>query len=140
MTRGAELVLASVARLAALPSFTRTEAEAMHPGLFDMLEARSIVVAAGAVPASGQGNEGVLFGGEPLLNWDLAKQVIRFAEEELNASRRISLRYHLTTNLTLFPEDLIERAKLYRITFLVDVDGPENLHDASRARSIPAST
>lgn len=75
----------------------------------------------------------VFFGGEPLMNWPLAKKVINYCETELlrkNSGKKIF--YHLTTNLTLFPEDLIEWAKKYNITFLVDIDGPEDIHNKTR--------
>ncbi|HEY3359816.1 MAG TPA: radical SAM protein [Polyangia bacterium] len=75
----------------------------------------------------------VFFGGEPLLNWELAKQVIRHAEGPLkqqHPDKRV--RYHLTSNLALLPPDLIEWAHRHEITFLCDVDGPQPIHDACR--------
>ena len=75
----------------------------------------------------------VFFGGEPLLNWPLARQILRWLEEEWRPAfpgRRIHA--HITTNLTLFPDDLIELAQHHHMSFLVDVDGPPDLHDAQR--------
>jgi uncharacterized protein len=77
--------------------------------------------------------EVVLFGGEPLMNWGLAKKILHYCEEELlpkNPNK--SAHYHLTTNLTLFPPDLIEYTKKFNITYLVDIDGPEEIHDYTR--------
>jgi uncharacterized protein len=74
----------------------------------------------------------IFFGGEPLLNWPLAKEIIAYVEEELNVAGRITAHFHLTTNLTLFPPDLIDRARAHDISFLVDVDGPQEVHDALR--------
>lgn len=75
----------------------------------------------------------VFFGGEPLLNWPLAKEAIRYCEEELKpAHPGQTLTYHLTSNLTLFPNDLVAMARRYAITFLVDIDGPADLHDGIR--------
>ena len=75
----------------------------------------------------------VFFGGEPLMNWPLAKKIIDYSENTLlkeNKTKRIV--YHLTTNLTLFPSDLIETAKKYNMTFLVNIDGPEDIHNKTR--------
>lgn len=75
----------------------------------------------------------VFFGGEPLLNWPLAKTTIDYCEKELRpkAPER-KIHYHLTTNLTIFPVDLIEYSRRHGITFLVNVDGPEDIHNATR--------
>ncbi len=75
----------------------------------------------------------VFFGGEPLMNWNLAKKVIDYCNNNLiprNPGKQIA--YHLTTNLTLFPDDLIEVALQNNITFLVDIDGPEEIHNKTR--------
>jgi uncharacterized protein len=75
----------------------------------------------------------VFFGGEPLLNWPLAKAVIRFCEEVLKKQHKGKrIHYHLTTNLSVLPDDLIDMAKAHRISFLCDVDGPEAIHNACR--------
>jgi len=77
-----------------------------------------------------------LFGGEPMLNWDLGKKVVRYCEETLKPrypDKRIS--YGITTNLLLLPDDFIQVAQQYKIAVLCDVDGPEALHDLSRPLS-----
>jgi uncharacterized protein len=75
----------------------------------------------------------VFFGGEPLLNWPLAKAAIRYCEEALKPARPgQTFTYHITTNLTLFPDDLIKTARRYLISFLVDIDGPAEVHDRLR--------
>lgn len=77
--------------------------------------------------------EVVFFGGEPLLNWRLAKKIINYCETMLkpkNPEKKIQ--YHLTTNLTIFPDDLMETARKYKMTFLVNVDGPPDIHDITR--------
>jgi len=77
--------------------------------------------------------EVVFFGGEPLLNWPLAKKVILYCEDNLKGKHKDKgIHYHITSNLTVLPKDLIEWAKKYNITFLCDVDGPEAVHDACR--------
>ena len=75
----------------------------------------------------------VFFGGEPLLNWPLAKEIIVHCEEALRERHRGKTRqYHFTSNLSQLPPDLIEWARKYEISFLCDVDGPAEIHDRSR--------
>lgn len=77
--------------------------------------------------------EVVFFGGEPLLNWPLAKKIITYCEAILKKQHKgKEIHYHLTSNLTVLPPDLIEWAKKYKITFLCDIDGPENIHNECR--------
>ena len=77
--------------------------------------------------------EVIFFGGEPLLNWPLAKEVMAFCEGlSKNGARDKHLRFHLTTNLSFLPPDLIEVAKARNMSFLCDVDGPPEIHDACR--------
>jgi uncharacterized protein len=77
--------------------------------------------------------EVVFFGGEPLLNWPLAKQLILYCEDTLAPEHPDKkLHYHFTTNLSLLPPDLPDWAKRFGITFLCDVDGPPEIHDRAR--------
>jgi uncharacterized protein len=83
--------------------------------------------------SSGGKLEIVFFGGEPLLNWPLAKKVITYCENNLvEKNKDKEIRYHITSNLTILPSDLIEWAKRYNITFLCDIDGPEDIHNECR--------
>lgn len=75
----------------------------------------------------------VFFGGEPLLNWPLAKKVMTHCEKNLKKKYTDKeIRYHITSNLTILPNDLVEWAKRYKITFLCDIDGPEAIHNECR--------
>jgi uncharacterized protein len=75
----------------------------------------------------------IFFGGEPLLNWPLVKEIILFCENSLSEKRTDKqLKYHITSNLSLLPNDLVEWAQKYNITFLCDVDGPEPIHNRCR--------
>ena len=66
----------------------------------------------------------VFFGGEPLMNWPLIKDVIVFVEQKIKPyHKKKELKYHVTTNLTNLPEDFIPWVKQYNITILTDVDG-----------------
>ncbi len=73
------------------------------------------------------------FGGEPLLNWPLAKKVIKYCEDVLKRKYKDKkIKYHITSNLSFLPNDLIEWAKKYRISFLCDVDGVDEIHNICR--------
>ena len=75
----------------------------------------------------------VFFGGEPLLNWPLAKQVMTHCEQNLKGKYKDKeIHYHITSNLTILPHDLIEWAKRHKITFLCDIDGPADTHNQCR--------
>ena len=77
--------------------------------------------------------EVLFFGGEPLLNWPLAKEVILHCEKLLGERHKGKRRlYHFTSNLSFLPGDLIEWAKKYDISFLCDIDGPPEIHDRCR--------
>jgi len=73
------------------------------------------------------------FGGEPLLHWPVVKQVISRCESELRpANPDKKIRYHLTSNLTLRPPDLVEWVRRYKITVVCGIDGPPEIHDRCR--------
>jgi uncharacterized protein len=77
--------------------------------------------------------EVAFFGGEPLLQWPLIKEIIKRCEEELRpryGDKKIA--YHLTSNLTLCPPDLVEVVGRHKITVMCDVDGPPEIHDRCR--------
>jgi uncharacterized protein len=78
--------------------------------------------------------EVAFFGGEPLLNWPLLKEVMRCCETELQprySDKKIT--YHLTSNLTVGPKDLVEQIKGRNFTVMSDIDGPADIHDRCRA-------
>ena len=75
----------------------------------------------------------IFFGGEPLLNWPMAKEAIAHCELCLQGKHKGKQRhYHVTSNLSVLPNDLIEWAKRFSISFLCDVDGPPEVHDRCR--------
>lgn len=103
-----------------------------HPMMSEKVAYKAIETVFDSIRPDGS-LEVVFFGGEPLLNWPLAKKVINYCETILRPmARGKNVKYHLTTNLTLFPQDLIKTALRYNITFLVDVDGPEDIHNTTR--------
>jgi len=75
----------------------------------------------------------IFFGGEPLLNWKLIKECLIYIENTLRKKYKdIKMSFNMTSNMTILPTDFVEIAKKYRISILVDVDGPEELHDSAR--------
>jgi len=75
----------------------------------------------------------IFFGGEPLLNWPLAKDAILHCEKRLGENHKGKQRqYHFTSNLSFLPGDLIEWARKYDISFLCDIDGPPDIHNRAR--------
>ena len=77
--------------------------------------------------------EVAMFGGEPLLNWDLAKKTMDYAEVVLKPRYpEIEFRYHITSNLSFLPADFIDRVKKHKMTVLCDIDGVGGIHDACR--------
>jgi len=74
----------------------------------------------------------IYFGGEPLLNWKLIKQCIEYIDNDLKNRFDVKFKNHVTTNLTLLPEDFIDLAIKHDISVLVDIDGDKNIHNKMR--------
>lgn len=75
----------------------------------------------------------VFFGGEPLLNWPMVKKIILYCEKELKPVHGDkTIKYHLTSNLTVLPDDFLKWATEYKIGVLCDVDGEAQIHDQCR--------
>lgn len=66
------------------------------------------------------------FGGEPLLNWDVMKEVIE---------AHPSLKYGMTTNLTLLTDDMIDFIDKHNVGVLVSMDGLPHIHNRNRSNS-----
>lgn len=73
----------------------------------------------------------VFFGGEPLTNLPLIKDVVAYAEA-LAAKREKRVDFSLTTNATLLDERLVDWMDSHRFGISVSMDGPEALHDRHR--------
>jgi len=75
------------------------------------------------------------FGGEPLLAWKVVRAVILESEAQAR-TRRVPVRFHITTNGLLLDDAKVAFLSKRRCSLLVSLDGPEDLHNASRpARS-----
>lgn len=69
------------------------------------------------------------YGGEPLLEFDLIKKCVAYADSR-SEGRKVS--YNFTTNGTLLTEDKIEFLEKHDFAILVSLDGPQEVHDRHR--------
>jgi len=71
------------------------------------------------------------FGGEPLLNWDVVKDIVRYAREIERKSRK-KFRFTLTTNGLLIDDDVINFTNNHMKNVVLSLDGRPEIHDAMR--------
>ena len=71
-----------------------------------------------------------MFGGEPLMNWDVFKAVCDYVLEN-----NLKIRITATTNLTLLTDEMIDYIDELSIPILVSVDGIKEVHDKHRCNS-----
>ncbi|MDP2156528.1 MAG: radical SAM protein [Nitrospirota bacterium] len=72
-----------------------------------------------------------LFGGEPLLNWEVGEFLI---EEIARGAEQLGKRpfFHVTTNGTLISPEIARTIARHRVTVQVSVDGTKERHDRHR--------
>lgn len=68
------------------------------------------------------------FGGEPLLMFDLIKEVVSYARMIFDNT----VSFTITTNGTLITDEIAQFLAEHDFGIIVSVDGPENIHDAGR--------
>jgi uncharacterized protein len=73
----------------------------------------------------------VFFGGEPLTNVPLIKQVVDYAERRGRETDK-AVDFSLTTNATLLTPELISYFDSHRFGICVSMDGPRAVHDRNR--------
>ena len=73
----------------------------------------------------------VFFGGEPLSNLSLIKQVVEFAEARF-ADLGKPVDFTMTTNATLLTEEIVDWLNLHRFGISISMDGPKAIHDKNR--------
>jgi len=71
------------------------------------------------------------FGGEPLLNFQVVKEVILYALEKGEALNK-SFKFSLTTNATLLNKEITDFLKQYDVEVIFSLDGTPATHDAMR--------
>ena len=70
-----------------------------------------------------------LYGGEPLLQWDLLKDIVLFSEQELAGKL---LTFSLTTNASLLTEPMAAFLEEHDVGVLLSIDGIKPVNDANR--------
>ena len=71
------------------------------------------------------------FGGEPLMNWDVVKQLVAYARSiEKEAGK--NFRFTLTTNGVLVDDEVIEFANKEMHNVVMSIDGRKEVHDRVR--------
>ena len=75
----------------------------------------------------------ILYGGEALLNWKVAKQILEYisqlkAEDVLPSNTGITL----NTNGILITEEIARTLAHYNVSVAISVDGPKEVHDKMR--------
>lgn len=73
----------------------------------------------------------VFFGGEPLTNVPLIRQVVEYAEQRGTETGKL-VDFSLTTNATLLNPQTIEFFDAHRFGISVSIDGPRAIHDRHR--------
>ena len=77
-------------------------------------------------------------GGEPLLNWDILKQSILYAEF-LNKIAKKTLGFVICTNLIQITDEQINFCKKHNVEISTSLDGTKELHDCNRQSRICSS-
>ena len=73
----------------------------------------------------------VFFGGEPLSNLPLIKEIIAYCEQRFGTlGRRVD--FSLTTNATLLDEKTVDYLAAHNVGVAVSIDGPKAYHDRNR--------
>ncbi len=71
------------------------------------------------------------FGGEPLSNLKLIKEIISYANDFFG-SKNLKIGYGMTTNGTLLTKEIIHYLHDHRVDLTLSIDGPEALHNKTR--------
>ncbi len=74
-------------------------------------------------------------GGEPLLNFKVLKEIVRYTKE-VNKTVGKNLSFVVCTNLSLVTDEMLQFMKEEGVGVSTSVDGPAELHDFNRCRSI----
>ena len=71
------------------------------------------------------------YGGEPLLEFDLVRQIVEYAEVRSKSLGK-QIHFSVTTNGTLLREQIIDYLVEHHFIILVSFDGPKQMHDRYR--------
>ncbi len=70
-------------------------------------------------------------GGEPMMNWELIKEVTDYCELQQKETGRV-FRYTITTNGTIWNKEIEEFFKNKKFTVQISVDGTKEVHNCNR--------
>ncbi|GAA0783993.1 quinohemoprotein amine dehydrogenase maturation protein [Marinobacterium sediminicola] len=73
----------------------------------------------------------VFFGGEPLSNMPLIREVVAYCEKRF-ADLEATVDFTMTTNATLLTEELVDWFNAHRFGLTISMDGPKAMHDKNR--------
>jgi len=71
------------------------------------------------------------FGGEPLMNWDVCKDIVRYARS-IEKEHNKNFRFTLTTNGMLIDDDVIDFCNKEMSNVVLSLDGRREVHDRTR--------
>ena len=71
------------------------------------------------------------FGGEPLMNWDVVKQLVAYGREQEKIHDK-HFRFTLTTNGVLLDDEVMEFANREMDNVVLSIDGRKEVHDKMR--------
>ena len=71
------------------------------------------------------------FGGEPLMNWEVVKQIVAYARS-VEKQHSKNFRFTLTTNGMLINDEVIEFVNREMSNVVLSLDGRREVHDATR--------
>lgn len=71
------------------------------------------------------------FGGEPLMNWDVVKQLVAYARS-IEQEKQKNFRFTLTTNGVLVDDEVIDFANREMHNVVMSLDGRKEVHDRLR--------
>ena len=71
------------------------------------------------------------FGGEPLMNWDVCKQIVEYARS-VEKQHNKNFRFTLTTNGMLIDDEVIDFCNKEMSNVVLSLDGRKEVHDRTR--------
>ena len=72
------------------------------------------------------------FGGEPLLNWEVIFKVTEKLFKEAKDNGKQLPKCHITSNGVLITEEIANYCAKHNFSWIISLDGPENIHDQNR--------
>lgn len=80
-----------------------------------------------------------LFGGEPLMDFELIKKIVAYGNEVKEKTNK-NIRFTMTTNATLLDDEKIEFIDKYMDNLILSIDGRKEVNDSIRYRADKSGT